>query len=180
MFEEGLKRILISEDDIRQIVKKLGKQITEDYRDIEDELIVIGLLRGSFVFMADLVREIRIKMVTDFMTVSSYTDKTESSGDVKIIMDLDESINGKHILMVEDIIDTGNTFNKVLKLLNSRNPESLKICALLSKPSRRVKDVSIDYCGMEIPDEFVCGYGLDYAQKYRNLPYIGILDPEYR
>ena len=125
--------------------------------------------------MADLVREIKLPLVVDFMTVSSYGDGTTSSGDVKIIMDLDDSIEGKDVLMVEDIIDTGNTFNKVIGLIKHRQPRSLKICTFLSKPSRRVVDVDVDFCGIEIPDEFVCGYGLDYSQKYRNLPYVGVL-----
>ena len=126
--------------------------------------------------MADLVREIKHPMVTDFMTISSYGDSTESSGDVKVVMDLDESITDRDVLLVEDIIDTGNTFSKVIRMLENRNPASLRICTLLSKPSRRQVEVDIDFCGVEIPDEFVCGYGLDYAQKFRNVPYIGIYE----
>ena len=128
-------------------------------------------------FMADLVRQIKLPLVVDFMTVSSYGDGTVSTGDVKVVMDLDESIEGKDILMVEDIIDTGNTFNKVLGLIRHRKPRSLRICTFLSKPSRRRIEVPIDFCGIEIPDEFVCGYGLDFSQKYRNLPYVGVLSP---
>jgi hypoxanthine phosphoribosyltransferase len=174
MLEGGIGDVLLSREQLREIVARLGFEITEAYRDSGNELIVVGLLRGSFLFMADLVREIKLPMTTDFMTVSSYGDATISSGDVKVVMDLDETIAGCDVLLVEDIIDTGNTFGKVIRMLRHRNPASLKICTLLSKPSRREVDIDIDFCGLEIPDEFVCGYGLDYAQKYRNLPYIGI------
>jgi hypoxanthine phosphoribosyltransferase len=176
MSEQGLKKVLLSEEDIENIVVRLGQEITECYKDSEKELIVIGLLRGSFIFMADLVREIKCPMVTDFLTVSSYGDSTVSSGDVKVVMDLDESITDRDILMVEDIIDTGNTFSKVVKMLEGRKPASLRICTLLNKPSRRKVELEIDFCGIDIPDEFVCGYGLDFAQKYRNVPYIGIYE----
>ena len=177
--EGDIEKILVDQESIQRIVGDLGQEVTKYYKNQQDlDLIVIGLLRGSFVFMADLVREIDLPLIVDFMTVSSYGDGTISTGDVKIVMDLDQSIEGKDVLMVEDIIDTGNTFNKVLHLIKNRNPRSLKICTFLSKPSRRVMDVSIDFCGLEIPDEFVCGYGLDFSQKYRNLPYVGILKPE--
>ncbi|MGB0413003.1 MAG: hypoxanthine phosphoribosyltransferase [Coraliomargarita sp.] len=176
MAEQGLNKILFSQEEIAEIVTRLGKEITEHYQDSDKELIVVGLLRGSFVFMADLVREIKLPMVTDFMTISSYGDATESSGDVKVVMDLDESIRDRDVLLVEDIIDTGNTFSKVVRMLQSRNPATLKICTLLNKPSRRKVEVDIDFCGVDIPDEFVCGYGLDYAQKFRNVPYIGIYE----
>lgn len=174
MAEQGLEKTLFSKEEIAEIVARLGKEITDHYQSSNKELIVVGLLRGSFVFMADLVREIKLPMVTDFMTISSYGDATESSGDVKVVMDLDESITDRDVLLVEDIIDTGNTFSKVVRMLESRNPASLKICTLLNKPSRRKVEVDIDFCGVDIPDEFVCGYGLDYAQKFRNVPYIGI------
>lgn len=174
MPEQGLSKVLISEEEIQNIVARLGKEITDFYRNSEKELIVVGLLRGSFVFMADLVRQIKLPLITDFMTVSSYGSGMISSGDVKIVMDLDESIDGKDILLVEDIIDTGNTFSKVVQILENRNPASLKICTLLNKPSRRIVDVQIDFCGVDIPDEFVCGYGLDLDQKYRNVPYVGV------
>lgn len=174
MLEDGLTKVLISEDEIIDIVARLGQEITDTYKDSSRELIVVGLLRGSFIFMADLVRYIKVPLVTDFMTVSSYGSGTVSSGDVKVIMDLDEPIENKDILVVEDIVDTGNTFSKVLKMLESRNPASLKVCTFLNKPSRRVVDVKIDFCGIDIPDEFVCGYGLDFDQKYRNVPYIGV------
>ena len=174
MREKGLGKILISEEQLREIVERLGREITDMYRTSDHELLVIGLLRGSFIFMADLVREINLPMTTDFLTVSSYEDGMVSSGDVKVVMDLDETVTNRDVLLVEDIIDTGRTFSKVLRMLTARGPASLKTCALLSKPSRREVDVPIDFCGMEIPDEFVCGYGLDYAQKYRNVPHIGV------
>jgi len=174
MPESGISRKLIDEDEIASIVKKLGEEITTVYQQSGGELIVVGLLRGSFVFMADLVRKIHYPLVVDFMAVSSYGDGTVSSGDVKIVMDLDESVEGKHVLLVEDIIDTGSTFKKVIRMIKNRNPKTLKVCTFLSKPSRRKYEIAIDFCGKEIPDEFVCGYGLDYAQKYRNLPYVGV------
>lgn len=174
MLEKGLGKVLLSQAELKEIVERLGREITASYQGSTNELIVIGLLRGSFLFMADLVREIKLPMTTDFLTVSSYGDGTVSSGDVKVVMDLDETITGCDVLVVEDIIDTGNTFSKVIRMLKHRNPASLKICTLLNKPSRREVEVKIDFCGMDIPDEFVCGYGLDYAQKYRNVPYVGI------
>ena len=178
ILDQGIERVFITETEVQDIVARLGREITEHYRDIDNlNLQVVGLLRGSFVFMADLIRRIELPLAVDFMTVSSYGDATVSSGNVKVIMDLNESVEGRDVLMVEDIIDTGKTFNKVIGLIRYRNPRSLKICTFLSKPSRRKVDVDIDFCGMEIPDEFVCGYGLDYAQKYRNLPYVGILQP---
>ncbi len=175
MPDTGITKVLIREEEIQQTVTKLGEEITQHYKAAGGELIVIGLLRGSFVFMADLIRKIHYPLVVDFMAVSSYGDGTVSTGDVKIVMDLDESIEGKHILLVEDIIDTGTTFEKVIRMLSNRNPASLKVCTFLNKPSRRKFDIQIDFCGKDIPDEFVCGYGLDYAQKYRNLPYVGVL-----
>ena len=176
--DKGIERTLVTQSEVEAVVQRLGREITAYYEEQEElDLIVIGLLRGSFVFMADLVRQIKLPLVVDFMTVSSYGDGTVSTGDVKVVMDLDESIENKDILMVEDIIDTGNTFNKVLGLIRHRKPRSLRICTFLSKPSRRRVDVPIDFCGLEIPDEFVCGYGLDFSQRYRNLPYVGVLSP---
>ena len=172
---EQISEVLISEEEIQQTVQRLGAQITKQYRNIDGELMVIGLLRGSFIFMADLIRRIEVPLVVDFMTVSSYGDGTVSSGDVKIIMDLDTSIEGRDVLLVEDIVDTGNTFAKVIRMMNNRNPRSLRVCSFLNKPECRRAEVSIDFCGMDIPDKFVVGYGLDYAQKYRNLPYVGVL-----
>lgn len=174
MFEEGIGKVLLSQDQLKEIVERLGREITEAYKDSDKELVVVGLLRGSFIFMADLVREIKHPMITDFMTISSYGDATISSGDVKVVMDLDESIADRDVLLVEDIIDTGNTFSKVIRMLDGRKPATLKICTLLNKPSRRLVDIDIDFCGIDIPDEFVCGYGLDYCQKFRNIPYVGV------
>lgn len=176
MGDKKVTQIMIDEEEIRKIVKDLGDQITEHYQGIEKELVVVGLLRGSFIFMADLIRQIKVPLIVDFMTVSSYGDGTVSTGDVKIIMDLDDSIDGRDVLLVEDIVDTGNTFKKVIRMLSNRKPKSLRTCTFLSKPSRRVVEVSVDFCGREVPDEFVCGYGLDYDQKFRELPYVGILD----
>ncbi|CAG0905530.1 unnamed protein product, partial [Cyprideis torosa] len=178
MLESRIDSILIGEEEIRERVAGLGEQITQYYSEIGGDLIVVGLLRGCFVFMADLVRHIRYPLTVDFMAVSSYGDGTVSTGDVKIVMDLDASIEGRNVLVVEDIIDTGTTFKKILRMLNNRNPASLKVCTFLNKPSRRTHPVQIDFCGKDIPDEFVCGYGLDYAQEYRNLPYVGVLKQE--
>ncbi len=168
--------VLISRKEIATIIEKLGKEVSSCYRDIERELVVVGLLRGSFIFMADLIRAIDVPLVVDFMTVSSYGDGTVSSGDVKVVMDLDSSIEGRDVLLVEDIVDTGRTFSKVIRMLKNRNPNSIKICTFLSKPSAHKVPIDIDFCGREIADEFVIGYGLDYAQKYRELPYVGILE----
>lgn len=178
MPDTGISKQLISKEEIRKTVERMGAEITEFYQQQGGELIVVGLLKGSFVFMADLIREIRYPLSVDFMTVASYGAGTVSSGEVKILMDLDEPVEGKHVLLVEDIIDTGNTFHTVIGLIQGRKPQSLSVCTLLNKPSRREVEVPIDFCGMDIPDEFVCGYGLDYAEKYRNLPYVGVLDPK--
>jgi hypoxanthine phosphoribosyltransferase len=168
---------LVDEDEIKSIVKRLGAEITAHYGALEHELIVIGLLRGSFVFMADLIREIKIPLMVDFMTVSSYGDGTVSSGDVKIVMDVDSSIEGRDILLVEDIVDTGRTFAKVVRMMKNRKPNSVKTCTFLNKPAARISEVQVDFCGKDIPDEFVVGYGLDYGQLYRNVPYVGVLKP---
>ncbi len=168
--------VLIHEDDIRKKVKELGEKITQEYEN--EEIIVVGLLRGSVLFMADLIREIKLPLKIDFMTVSSYGDGKTSSREVKIVQDLSENIMGKHVLIVEDIIDSGLTLNKVIEILKTREPKSLKLASFLNKPSRREVNVNIDYNGYDIPDEFVVGYGLDYAQNYRNLSYVGILKGE--
>jgi hypoxanthine phosphoribosyltransferase len=170
-----ITKILVPEDQVRETVKRLGAEITAHYGGIERELMVVGLLRGSFIFMADLVREIKIPLVVDFMTFSSYGDGTISSGDVKVVMDLDSSVEDRDVLLIEDIVDTGRTFSKVIRMMGNRNPRSLKICTFLNKPAARIADVDIDFCGVDIPDEFAVGYGLDYAQGYRNLPYVGVL-----
>jgi hypoxanthine phosphoribosyltransferase len=168
--------VMISEADIKTRIEQLGKDISHYYRD-SNNLIMIGLLRGSFVFMADLARQIDVNHSVDFMTASSYGNNTESSRDVHILKDLDDNIEGKDVLLVEDIIDTGNTLSKVVKILKLRNPQSITICTLLDKPIRREKQVEVKWVGFEIPDEFVVGVGIDYAQKYRHLPYIGKVIP---
>lgn len=166
---------MISEQEVQKIVARLGKEVSEAYGELPQELVVVGLLRGSFIFMADLVRVVDTPLIVDFMSVSSYGDGTVSSRDVKVVMDLDTSIEGRDVLVVEDIVDTGNTFSKILTMLSNRNPRSLKVCSFLNKPSRREIEVPVDFCGKEIPDEFVVGYGLDHGQLYRNLPYIGVI-----
>ncbi|SHF54895.1 hypoxanthine phosphoribosyltransferase [Vibrio gazogenes] len=164
--------VMISEQDVQKRVQALGKEITEYYQHSE-ELVLVGLLRGSFVFMADLARAIQLTHQVDFMTASSYGNEMESSRDVRILKDLDDDIKGKDVLLIEDIIDTGNTLNKVKEILSLREPRSIRICTLLDKPSRREVPVDVAWIGFEIPDEFVVGVGIDYAQKYRHLPYIG-------
>ena len=168
--------VMISEQEVAQRVKELGQQISEHYKE-SDSLVMIGLLRGSFVFMADLARAIDTPMTVDFMTASSYGNSMESTRDVRILKDLDDDIKGKDILLVEDIIDTANTLSKVCEFLSIREPYSITICTLLAKPSRREVEVKVDWFGFSIPDEFVVGVGIDYAQKYRNLPYIGKVVP---
>ncbi|KGJ94097.1 hypoxanthine phosphoribosyltransferase [Colwellia psychrerythraea] len=168
--------VMISEEKIKARVEQLGLQISEHYKNSEN-LVMVGLLRGSFVFMADLARAIKVNHSVDFMTASSYGNNMESSRDVHILKDLDDAIEGKDVLLVEDIIDTGNTLNKVLQILNLREPNSIQICTLLDKPTRREEDVAVKWIGFEIPDEFVVGVGIDYAQKYRHLPYIGKVIP---
>lgn len=169
--------VMISEQEVQDRVNELGKQITEHYKGSED-LVLVGLLRGSFVFMADLARAIDLTHQVDFMTASSYGNGMESSRDVRILKDLDDDIQGKDVLLVEDIIDTGNTLTKVKEILSLRGPKSIEICTLLDKPSRREVIVDTKWIGFEIPDEFVVGVGIDYAQKYRHLPYIGKVVPQ--
>ncbi|WP_127959132.1 hypoxanthine phosphoribosyltransferase [Serratia microhaemolytica] len=164
---------MISAQQIAHRVAELGQQISEAYRQSGSEMVLIGLLRGSFIFMADLCRAISVPHEIDFMTVSSYGSGTVSSREVKILKDLEQEINGKDVLIVEDIIDSGNTLHKVREILALRQPKSLAICTLLDKPSRRESEVLVEYIGFSIPDEFVVGYGIDYAQRYRHLPYIG-------
>ncbi|ELR66417.1 Hypoxanthine-guanine phosphoribosyltransferase [Photobacterium marinum] len=168
--------VMISEQDVQARVKELGQQITECYKDSEN-LVMVGLLRGSFVFMADLARAIDLPHEVDFMTASSYGNTMESNRDVRILKDLDDDIKGKDVLLVEDIIDTGNTLNKVCEILALREPNSIRICTLLDKPERREVHVDVEWVGFEIPDEFVVGVGIDYAQKYRHLPFIGRVVP---
>ncbi|OOE60347.1 hypoxanthine phosphoribosyltransferase [Salinivibrio sp. ML323] len=168
--------VMISEQDVQARVKALGAEINEHYKDSKD-LVLVGLLRGSFVFMADLCRAIDLPHAVDFMTASSYGNSMESTRDVRILKDLDDDIKGKDVLLVEDIIDTGNTLSKVCEILSLREPNSVRICTLLDKPERREVDVKVDWLGFTIPDEFVVGVGIDYAQKYRHLPYVGKVIP---
>ena len=169
-------RVLISEEEIEERVQALGKQISEDYAGKQVHLICI--LKGGAFFMCELAKRITVPVTIDFMSVSSYGNSRESSGIVKIAKDLDEPILDKEVLVVEDIIDSGKTLNHLKPMLESRNPASLHLCTLLSKPDRREVEVPVRYIGFEVPDEFVVGYGLDYAQKYRNLPYIGVAEEE--
>lgn len=172
-----IEKVYYSEETLKEIVERLGKQISEDYKD--KNLLLVSVLKGSVIFMADLMRSITVPCAIDFMCVSSYANKTESSGAVKIIKDLDINLEGWDVLIVEDILDSGRTLSYLKKILLSRNPKSMKICTLLDKPERRVvDDVWSDYSGAEVPDEFVVGYGLDYDEKYRNLPFIGVLKRE--
>lgn len=173
---EGIKEILFTAEQIHNKVKELGKKITEDYKD--KDLMLICILKGSFIFMSDLCKEINLPLTLDFIAVSSYGDSTQSSGVVRIIKDLEENIEGKHILIVEDIIDTGLTLSYLINNLKSRGSKSIKICTLLDKPERRKSQVKPDYLGFTIPDKFVVGYGLDYAEKYRNLPFVSVLKEE--
>lgn len=163
---------LITADEIATKIDALAAEINESFKDTE-KLIVVGLLRGSFVFIADLVRKLTVPVEVDFMVASSYGDSTESSRNVRIVKDLDGQIRGKDVVLVEDIIDTGYTLSEVVRLLNTRDPNRLEICTLLNKPSRREVEIPINFCGFDIPDEFVVGYGIDYAQNNRNLPFIG-------
>ena len=176
MLEKAIQEVLFSEEELAKRVEEIAKEIEKDYQG--KEIMLISVLRGSFVFMADLCRRIDLPCVIDFMSVSSYGKGTSSSGQVQITKDLSSDISGKHIIVVEDILDSGNTLSYLLKLLEQRNPASIRLCTLLDKPDRRVKPVEVHYSGFTIPDAFVVGYGLDYAEEYRNLPYIGILKPE--
>ena len=173
---EDIKEVLVSTEAIATRVKEIGDEISADYAG--KDILMIGVLRGAVIFMADLARAISRPVAIDFMAVSSYGAATHSSGVVRILKDLDEDIEGKHLLIVEDIIDSGLTLKYLVENLKSRKPASIKVCTLLSKPSRRKVDVPVDYNGFTIPDQFVVGYGLDYAEKYRNLPFIGVLKPE--
>ena len=166
--------VMISEADVDQRIAELGKQISEDYAG--EELHIITVLKGGVFFSCELAKRITLPVSLDFMSVSSYGDATKSSGVVKIVKDLDEPIKGKNVLVVEDIVDSGRTLSYLLEYLKARGPKSLRLCTMLDKPSRRVKPVDVTYTAFEIEDKFVVGYGLDYAQKYRNLPYIGCVE----
>lgn len=174
--KKDIKEILLTEEQISEKVKELGDKISKDYKN--KNLLVVGILKGSVLFVADLIRNITIPCEIDFMAVSSYGNSTESSGVVRILKDLDHSIEGKDIIIVEDIIDSGVTLDYLLKYLKARKANSIEIITLLTKPSRRKVDIEVKYCGFEIPDEFLVGYGLDYSEKYRNVPYIGVLKEE--
>ncbi len=170
-----VQEILFTEDQIKARVKELGKQISRDYAGSNP--VLASVLRGSYIFMADLSRAIDLLVEVDFMCVSSYGSGTKSSGQVQITKDLSGDVEGKDLIVVEDILDSGNTLDYLIQILKARNPASIKVCTLLDKPERRMKPITADYCGFSIPDAFVVGYGLDYDERYRNLPYIGILKP---
>lgn len=171
-----VQRILLSGDEIAERVTEIAETITRDYAG--ESVLMVGILRGAVVFFAELVKKIDLDLRFDFMVVSSYGNSTDSSGEVRIVKDLSQPIEGMNVIIVEDIIDTGYTLKNLMKLLRTRNPKSLKICALLDKPSRRKVELEGDYVGFKVPNEFVVGYGLDYNEKYRNLPDICILKPE--
>lgn len=174
---QDIDHILVSEEELQAKVAELGAQISADYEG--KDLLLVSILKGAVVFMADLMRAVSIPCGIDFMVVSSYGGaNTSSTGLVKIIKDLDQELSGKDVLIVEDILDTGITLSHLMPMLQMRKPNSLRLCTILSKPSRRKADIEPDYCGFEVPDEFVVGYGLDYDEKYRNLPYVGVLKPE--
>ena len=175
MLEQDIERVLFTEEELKARVAEIAARIDRDYAGKEPMLI--SVLRGSFIFMADLARAITLPCTVDFMAVSSYGSGTTSSGQVKITKDLSESIEGRDIIVVEDILDSGNTLSYLFQLLQAQHPASVRLCTLLDKPSRRTKPITADYTGFTVDDLFVVGYGLDYAEKYRNLPYIGILKP---
>lgn len=178
IFKDDIAEIIIAEKTLQNRIEELGDEITSSYQQGE-EVVMVCILRGAVMFMADLSQQINLPVIFDFMDVSSYGASTESSGVVRIIKDLEENIENKHVLIVEDIMDTGKTLKYVVDMLKTRNPASIKIATLLDKPERRVvKQINADFNGFEIPDEFVVGYGLDFAEKYRNLPFIGILKKE--
>ncbi len=170
---ENFERVLLSEEQIAEIVSTLAERINHDFQG--RELLVVGILKGSFMFMSDLVKALKITCHIDFMSVSSYGNATQSSGRVNIVKDLSESVSGKDVLVIEDIIDSGITLDFIIRHILNKGAESVSLCTLLNKPHRRKKDVPVKYWGREIEDEFVVGYGMDYAEKFRNLPFIGIL-----
>lgn len=173
---KDIDHILYDEETIRNKVAELGKILTEEYKDKDP--VLIGILKGCFIFMSDIARELDANCTIDFMVVSSYGDGTSTTGAVKISKDLSKDIENRHVLIIEDILDSGVTLSYLKKYLLNRKPASIKICTLLDKPARRISEIKPDYCGFVCPDEFVVGYGLDYAERYRNLPYIGVLKPE--
>lgn len=174
--DHNIKRVLITEDEIKEKIKEVGQEVAKEYEDKNP--LVVGILKGALPFMADLLKEMPIFLEYDMMDVSSYGDALTSSGEVKIVKDLDSSVNGRHVLIVEDIIDTGRTLKFLQDMFERRNAASVKIVTLLDKPSGRINDLNVEWKCFDIPDEFVVGYGLDYIENYRNLPYIGILKEE--
>ena len=176
MIEQDVSRILISSEQLQAKAAEMGQAISEDYRN--KDLLLVCVLRGAFMFLADLIRHITIPHEVDFMATASYGRSTESSGIVRILKDLNTSIEGRDVLVVEDIVDSGLTLQYLLRLLRDRNPASLRVCCLLDKRTRRQVEVPLDYLGFNVPNEFVVGYGLDYGELYRNLPFVGILRPE--
>ena len=176
MMENDIQEILFTKEQLDRRVSEIAEQINRDYAD--KDILLVSVLRGSFIFMADLARKITRPCRVDFMSVSSYGKGTSSSGQVQITKDLSEDISGLHVIVVEDILDSGNTLSYLLRILEQRHPASIRLCTLLDKPDRRKVEVAVHYSGFTIPDAFVVGYGLDYAERYRNLPYIGILKPE--
>lgn len=176
VLDNDIERVLFTQEQISATLKRLGQQITNDYQG--KNLLLVGILKGSVVFMADLMREIDLKCKIDFMALSSYGESTRSSGVVRVLKDLTTDINGYDVLVIEDILDSGNTLSHLKQMLELRKPRSLKICTFFDKPERRLVDLKADYVGAVIPDEFIVGYGLDYAEVYRNLPYVGVLKPE--
>ena len=174
--EEGVGEILIDEETLQARIRELGVEISRDYAG--RDLLLVGVLKGAVFFMADLMRELTIPCEIDFMAISSYGAGTDSSGVVRILKDLDLNISGRHVLVVEDIIDSGLTLSYLVRTLSARKPATVEICALLTKPERREVDVPVRYVGFEIPNEFVIGYGLDYAERYRNLPHVAVLHPD--
>ncbi len=173
MRDEAVGEILVQPDDLSRRVKELGRQITEDYQG--RDLLLVGVLKGAVFFLSDLMREIEVPCEVDFMAVASYGSSTDSSGVVRILKDLDEPIEGRHVLIVEDIVDSGLTLQYLLRNLAARDPQSIEVCALLTKPDRRKVQVEPRYVGFEIPNRFVVGYGLDHGERYRNLPYVAVL-----
>ena len=171
---QDLEKIMITRDEIQTQVKEVAKRISADYQGKTP--VVVCILKGAVMFFADLLRELDFPLVTDFMAISSYGSSTKSTGVVKLVKDLDRDICGRDVLVVEDIVDSGRTLSYLMEMLKDRGPASLHLCTLLDKPERRVVDVDVDYTGFQIPDEFVVGYGLDYEQRYRNLPYIGVVE----
>lgn len=170
-----IEKVLFSKEEIKNKVKELADNITKDYSNVNEDIVLVGILKGAAIFLSDLSREINLPVKIDFMSVSSYGLNTVSDGDVRILKDLDSNVENKHIILVEDIIDTGYTLIYLIKNFESRGAKSVEIATLLSKTSRRVVDVDVKYIGYDIPDEFVVGYGIDYAEKYRNLPYIACI-----